>query len=42
MVEGTRSDNGDTLGNWSLFILMFLTGIIGLYYVRKEELALEG
>ncbi|MDQ7085834.1 MAG: Ig-like domain-containing protein [Sulfurovum sp.] len=37
IVEGTRSDSGDTLGQWSMLILMLLTGMIGLYYVRREE-----
>jgi len=32
------TDSGTTLGTLSMLILMILTGVIGLYYVRKEEL----
>ncbi|RUM70523.1 MAG: hypothetical protein DSZ08_04540, partial [Sulfurovum sp.] len=32
------TDSGSTLGTLSMLILMILTGVIGLYYVRREEL----
>ncbi|RUM70152.1 MAG: hypothetical protein DSZ08_05265, partial [Sulfurovum sp.] len=32
------SDNGATLGTISMFFMMILTGSIGLYYMRREEL----
>jgi uncharacterized repeat protein (TIGR01451 family) len=31
------SDSGDALGTLSMFFMMILTGITGLYFVRKEE-----
>jgi len=31
------SDGGDTHSMWTLMTLMFFTGIIGLYYMRREE-----
>jgi CshA-type fibril repeat protein len=33
------SDSGSALGAVSMFFLMLLTGAIGLYYVRREELS---
>lgn len=37
-VDGTsRSDSGDALGTVSIILLMLFTGMIGLYYVRREE-----
>ncbi|RUM71722.1 MAG: hypothetical protein DSZ08_02515 [Sulfurovum sp.] len=32
------TDSGSTLGTLSMIILMILTGLIGLYYMRREEL----
>ena len=32
------SDSGSALGTLSMFFLMLFTGLIGLYYVRREEL----
>jgi len=31
------SDNGSTLGNFSMMIMMMLTAVAGLYYTRREE-----
>ncbi|RUM71560.1 MAG: hypothetical protein DSZ09_02930 [Sulfurovum sp.] len=31
-------DNGSTLSFWSIFLLMLLTGVIGLYDMRKKEI----
>jgi uncharacterized repeat protein (TIGR01451 family) len=31
------SDGGDAYSMWTMLTLMFLTAMIGLYYVRKEE-----
>ena len=33
-----RSDSGDALGKVSIIFMMILTGLIGLYYIRREEL----
>ena len=33
-----RSDSGDALGNISIIFMMILTGMLGLYYIRREEL----
>ncbi len=32
-----RSDGGDALGMVSMFMMMFLTAMTGLYFVRREE-----
>ena len=41
-VDARRSDNGDALGTFSIILMMLLTGLIGLYYIRREEqLSLE-
>jgi len=31
------SDGGDALGTMSMLLMLFLTGMVGLYYVRREE-----
>ena len=33
-----RSDSGDALGKISIILMMMITGLIGLYYIRREEL----
>ena len=33
-----RSDSGDALENISIMIMMMLMGMLGLYYIRREEL----
>ena len=33
-----KSDSGDALENISIAIMMMLMGILGLYYIRREEL----
>ena len=40
-VEKQKSDSGDTLGKFSIILMIFLTGIVGLYYSRREEILLE-
>lgn len=37
-VHFQRSDSGDTLDNISIIAMMMFMGIVGLYYVRREEL----
>lgn len=32
-----RSDSGDTLGIRGMFMMLFMTGMIGLYFIRREE-----
>ncbi len=36
-----KSDNGDALNTISIIILMILTGSVGYYYIRREELDYE-
>jgi hypothetical protein len=37
IVEKSNYDAGDALGTWSFLIMMMLTALIALYYIRKEE-----
>ena len=37
-VDGNQgSDNGEAMNMWSIMSLIFLTGLIGLYAIRREE-----
>lgn len=40
-VEGHKSDSGDTLDNFSIILMIILTGLVSLYYKREEEIVLE-
>ncbi|PTB83665.1 hypothetical protein C9926_01765, partial [Sulfurovum lithotrophicum] len=40
-VDGVKSDSGDALDKLSIMLLMFFTCLIGLYYVRREEMSIK-
>ena len=40
-VKEHKSDSGDTLGNFSIMLMILLTSVIGLYYNRREEILVE-
>jgi len=40
-VDSKRSDSGDALDKLSIILRMFFTSLIGLYYVRREEMSIK-